>query len=181
MVLKLKKRILSLLALLILIQLSNELNVNKKNVIKMIRNLQVTTTPNSTLNSTEPDYSPLPSNRVKSSSGGLSKGGIIAIVIPCVAALIAVGALAALCRPTPTPPFQPNAPATYIDTSLNNLNTKLPMQEITVQQPVGVVQQPVAVVQQPVAVVQEVPVQPVTVVQEVPVQPVTVVEEVPVA
>jgi hypothetical protein len=174
MVLKLKKRILSLLALLILIQLSNELNVNKKNVIKMIRNLQVTTTPNSTSNSTEPDYSPLPSNRVKSSSGGLSKGGIIAIVIPCAAAIIVVGALAALCRPIPTPPIQPNVPATYMNTSLNNFNSKPPMQDIIVQQPVGVVQQPVAVVQ-------EVPVQPVTVVQEVPVQPVTVVEEVPVA
>ena len=130
MVLKLKKRILSLLALLILIQLSNELNVNKKNVIKTIRNLQVTTTPNSTSNSTsnstEPDYSPLPSNRVKSSSGGLSKGGIIAIVIPCVAALIAVGALAALCRPTP--PIQQNVRVTYIDTSLdkNETQTRIP-------------------------------------------------------
>ena len=134
MVLKLKKRILSLLALLILIQLSNELNVNTKNMIKMIRNLQVTTTPTSTSNSTEPDSIPFPSNRVKSSSGGLSKGGIVAIVIPCVAALIAVGALVALCRPTPTPPIQQNATVISKESSSpldkDYGNSKLPMQDI---------------------------------------------------
>ena len=196
MVLKIKKRIISLLILLILINLSNELNV-KKNMIKMIRNLQaIITTPTSTSNSTEP--SPVNSNPVKSSSNGLSKAAIIAIVLPCVAALIAVGALAALCKATP---IQPNAPLSLANSAIIDLNPKPPMQKIeqavtavvqevkpvaVVQevQPVAVVQevQPVAVVQevQPVTVVQEVPVQPVTVVREVPVQPVTVVQEVPV-
>jgi hypothetical protein len=190
MVLKIKKRIFSLLTLLIVINLSNELNV-KKNMIKMIRNLQATiTTPTSTSNSTEP--SPIDSNPVKSSSSGLSKGAIIAIVLPCVAALIAVGALAALCRATPTPPIQPSLVNSSAVVDLNpkppkqNIFFNQPVQPVTaiVQQPVEVVQevQPVTVVQevQPVAVVQEVPVQPVTVVQEVPVQPVTVVQEVPV-
>ena len=172
MVLKLKKRCMAFFAILILIQFSDVLSIHKKNKMEKygLRKLQTTTTPYTTPyttpNSTEPSPNP---PYIKKSSKGLSAGGIVAIIIPCVAALIAVGALAALCRSTPSvvPPVGPN----YTDTS-SLVRIKPPMQPI-VQQPV--------VVQQPVAVVQEVPVvqQPVAVVQEVPVvqTPVAVVQQ----
>ena len=189
MVLKLKKRCMAFFAILILIQFSDVLSIHKKNKMEKydLRKLQTTTTtPYTTPNSTEPSPNP---PYVKKSSKGLSAGGIVAIIIPCIAALIAVGALAALCRSTPpaVPPVGPN----YMDTSL--VRIKPPVQPI-VQQPVAVVQQPVAVVQevpvvqtpvavveQPVAAVVEQPVaavveQPVAVVQDV-VQPVAVVNE----
>lgn len=192
MVLKLKKRCMAFFAILILIQFSDVLSIHKKNKMEKygLRKLQKTTTPYTTPyttpNSTEPSPNP---PYIKKSSKGLSAGGIVAIIIPCVAALIAVGALAALCRSTPSvvPPVGPN----YMDTSL--VRIKPPVQPI-VQQPVAVVQQPVAVVQevpvvqtpvavveQPVAAVVEQPVaavveQPVAVVQDV-VQPVAVVNE----
>ena len=171
MVLILKKRCMAFFSILILIQFSDVLSIHKKNKMEKygLRKLQTTTTPYTTPyttpNSTEPSPNP---PYIKKSSKGLSAGGIVAIIIPCVAALIAVGALAALCRSTPSvvPPVGPN----YMDTSL--VRIKPPMQPI-VQQPV--------VVQQPVAVVQEVPVvqQPVAVVQEVPVvqTPVAVVQQ----
>ena len=188
MVLKLKKRCMAFFAILILIQFSDVLSIHKKNKMEKydLRKLQTTTTtPYTTPNSTEPSPNP---PYVKKSSKGLSAGGIVAIIIPCVAALIAVGALAALCRSTPSvvPPVGPN----YMDTSL--VRIKPPMQPIVqqpvvVQQPVAVVQEvpvvqtPVAVVEQPVAAVVEQPVaavveQPVAVVQDV-VQPVAVVNE----
>ena len=160
MVSKKRKGIISFLTILILIQLSNELNVNKKNFIINIRKLQ--TTYNDTNSTVLPDLPKV------ESKGGLSKGGIVAIVIPCIAALIAVGALAAVCRGTPTPPIQPYTDASSL---MAFKNVRPPMDPVMVQQ----------VPVQPVTVVQQVPVQPVTVVQEVPVQPVTVVQEVPVA
>ena len=162
MVSKKRKGIISFLTIFILIQLSNELNVNKKNFIINIRKLQTTYNDTNSTNSTV-----LPDLPKVESKGGLSKGGIVAIVIPCIAALIAVGALAAVCRATP-PPIQQNSDSSVF-INLNNVRPQI--------DPVMVQQVPV----QPVAVVQQVPVQPVTVVQEVPVQPVTVVEEVPVA
>ena len=185
MVFKLKKRCIAFFSILILIQFSDVLSIHKKNKMEKydLRKLQTTTTtPNTNPNSTVITPSSNVPNAVKKSSGGLSAGGIVAIVVPCIAALIAVGALAALCRSTP-PPVVPTVGHNYMDTSL--VRIKPPMQ------PVEVVQQPVAVVQQPVAVVQEVPVvqQPVAVVQEVPVvqqpvavvqQPAAVVQEVPV-
>ena len=184
MVLILKKRCMAFFSILILIQFSDVLSIHKKNKMEKydLRKLQTTTTtPYTNPNGTVITPSNVP-NAVKKSSGGLSAGGIVAIVIPCIAALIAVGALAALCRSTP-PPMVPTVGPNYMDTSL--VRIKPPVQ------PVEVVQQPVAVVQQPVAVVQEVPVvqQPVAVVQEVPViqqpvavvqQPAAVVQEVPV-
>ena len=163
MVSKKRKEIISFLTIFILIQLSNELNVNKKNFIINIRKLQTTYNDTNSTNSTV-----LPDLPKVESKGGLSKGGIVAIVIPCIAALIAVGALAAVCRATPTPPIQPYTDASSL-MAFNNVRP--PMDPVMVQQ----------VPVQPVTVVQQVPVQPVTVVQEVPVQPVTVVQEVPVA
>ena len=163
MVSKKRKEIISFLTIFILIQLSNELNVNKKNFIINIRKLQATYNDTNSTNSTI-----LPDIPKVESKGGLSKGGIVAIVIPCVAALIAVGALAAVCRGNPTPPIQPYTDASSL---MAFKNVRPPMDPVMVQQ----------VPVQPVTVVQQVPVQPVTVVQEVPVQPVTVVQEVPVA
>ena len=127
-----------------------------------------------------------------SSSGGLSTGGIVGIVIPSVAALIGVGAAAALCKAAPTAaiPIQPAplAPPNFIDTSLDKFTT--PMEQVVVQQQVPV--QPVQLVEQPVyepQIVQEIPVQPAKIIpppkkmaliQEVVHQPVQVVEQVPV-
>ena len=177
MVFKLKKRCIAFFSILILIQFSDVLSIHKKNKMEKydLRKLQTTTTtPNTNPNSTVITPSSNVPNAVKKSSGGLSAGGIVAIVVPCIAALIAVGALAALCRSTP-PPMVPTVGPNYMDTSL--VRIKPPMQPVVVQQPVAVVQE-VPVVQQPVAVVQEVPVvqQPVAVVQ----QPAAVVQEVPV-
>ena len=135
------------------------------------------TTPRTNGNSTISDYR-------KSSSGGLSTGGIVAIVIPCVAALIGVGVAAALLRAPATIPMQQISPG--FDTSLdkfapptNEVIVQQPVQPVVVQQPVQpvVVQQPVQVVQ-PVQAVQPVP-QQFAVVQEVVNVPVQVVENVP--
>ena len=143
----------------------------------------------------------------RSSSGSLSSGAIVGIVVPCVGALLAAGIIAALCRATPTTiPMQQNFPMdmNFMDASLEKfqppteqiivhqqpvVQTEMVQQPVAVvqnpvvAQPVAIVQEPVAMVQQPVAVVQE-PVamvqQPVAVVQE-PVamvqQPVTMVQQ----
>ena len=127
----------------------------------------------------------------KPSSGGLSSGAIVAIVIPCVGALLAAGIVAALCRAT-QPPIQQGflTNINLMESSVDKFQTNTEqivvhqqpvIQPEVVQQPVAVVEnpvvaQPVPVVQQPVAVVQE-PVamvqQPVAVVQE----PVTMVQQ----
>jgi hypothetical protein len=128
-----------------------------------------------------------------SSSGGLSTGGIVGIVIPSVAALIGVGAAAALCKAAPSAaiPIQPAplAPPNFIDTSLDKFTT--PMEQVVVQQQQHPVQ-PVQLVEQPIyepQIVQEIPVQPAKIIpppkkmaliQEVVHQPVQVVEQVPV-
>lgn len=76
----------------------------------------------------------------KSSSSGLSTGAICAIAIPCVAALIGVAAVAALCKGSAAAPQVPiqtlPPPSNYIDTSLDKFNA---VQEIP-QQPVQLVQ-----------------------------------------
>ncbi len=129
------------------------------------------TTPRTNGNSTISDYR-------KSSSGGLSTGGIVAIVVPCVAALIGVGVAAALLKAPPAIPMQQISPG--YDTSLDKIVS--PTNEVIVHQPVQpvLVQQPVQPVQvvQPVQAVQPVP-QQFAVVQEVVNVPVQVVENVP--
>ena len=146
-----------------------------------------TTTPTSTTPRPGDNSTVLPYERA-SSSGGLSTGGIVGIVIPCVAALIGVGAAAALCKAAPAPISVQTAlpPPNFIDTSLQNFTT--PIQQVQ-QIPV----QPPQIVEAPVLetpVVQEVPPEPVRIirpppkkmalVQEVVHQPVQVIEQVPV-
>ena len=164
--------------------------------IKEKRDLQVIIPSTSTITSTS-TTSPGNSTNLtpiikKSSSGSLSSGAIVGIVIPCIGALLAAGIIAALCRAVPTtPPIQHGIPmdVSYLDASIDKFNTAPVQQVVIPQQPVAVVQQPVvtqpvAVVQQPVAVVQE-PValvhQPVAAVVQEPVamvqQPVAVVQE----
>ena len=77
-------------------------------------------------------------------STGLSAGSIVAIIIPCVAALIAVGVLAALCRETPASALDKNTQVNYMMNSSDRFGT--PAQEVIVQQPV--VKQPMPVVQE---------------------------------
>lgn len=158
---------------------------------------QPTTSPNSlpapetSPKTTSQDNSTVLPYERPSSSGGLSTGGIVGIVIPSVAALIGVGAAAALCKAAPSPsfPVQPQlAPPNFIDTSLDKFTT--PMEQVVVQQQVPV--QPVQLVEQPVyepQIVQEIPVRPAKIIpppkkmaliQEVVHQPVQVVEQVPV-
>jgi hypothetical protein len=155
------------------------------------------TTPSST--STTGNTTNIPIIR-KSSSGNLSSGAIVGIVIPCVGALLAAGIVAALFKAAPIatiPPIQQVIPMNNMSGSVVDLqsatqqkliyqqpivSTEMVQQPVAivenpvVAQPVPVVQQPVAVVQQPVAMVQ----QPVAVVQQ-PVamvqQPVAVVQE----
>ena len=132
------------------------------------------TTPKTTPQTTSGDNSTVLPYERASSSGGLSTGGIVGIVIPCVAALIGVGAAAALCKAAPAAPMQQVFPVNYIDASLDKFTA--PMQEVVVQQPPPVQEIPV----QPVQLVEQPVVQPVQMVQKVPVQPVQIVQHVPV-
>ena len=129
MVFKLKKRFITVLALFILIQFSDEKNINKKKNMKIFefRKLQQTT-PYTNPNSTVPTT--IPPDR-KKSHGGLSACGIVAIIIPCVAALLGVGILATLCRAAPG---QPVVTQNYIDTSVAQL--KPPVQPVIQSPPV---------------------------------------------
>ena len=93
------------------------------------------------------------------------QGAIVAIVVPCVAALISLGALSALYKSTPAvaaavAPAQAGVP-NDIDTSL----VRMTLQNQPVVQEVPVVQQPSDVVQQTASVVKEA-VEPVTVVND---------------
>ena len=150
--------LISLFTILLIMEFSNEFKLDSKKVINgyKIRNLQTQyttpfTTPYTTINGTNNTHI----NISPKSGKGLKAGGIIAIVIPCVAALIAVGALAALCRGTSTPApiqaiYRQPVPG-YIDTSLDKFKApdpKAPMQNIAVVQEVPVVQQPVTLLQQ---------------------------------
>ena len=174
MVLKLKKRCMAFFAILILIQFSDVLSIHKKNKMEKnnLRKLQTIattpfttlyTTPYTTPNSTE--SSKLSPNNIKKSNRGLSSGAIVAIVVPCVAALISLGALSALYKSTPAvaaavAPAQAGVP-NDIDASL----VRMTLQNQPVVQEVPVVQQPSDVVQQTASVVKEA-VEPVTVVND---------------
>ena len=174
-----------LLLLSFIIYLSKESELSQ---IKERRDLQViipSTSTRTSTRTTSPGNSTgnatiIPPNIRKSSSGGLSTGAIVGIVIPCIGVLLAAGIIAALCRAVPTtPPIQHGIPmeVSYLDASIDKFNTAPVQQVVIPQQPVAVVQQPVAVVQEPVALVQ----QPVAAVVQEPVamvqQPVAVVQE----
>ena len=181
-----KKRLLNILKYLIIIIAICFTSQNKNSEEKYLRNLELTLSdiiefpvgslpdevntipvPQSSSPITTPDNSTvIPLKKDKSS--GLSTGGIVAIVIPCVAALLGIGAIAAFCRSPPTPPIQQDFPVNYMEASLDKFNA--PMQEVVVQQPVPV---------QPVQMVQNVPVQPVQVVEESPVQQIQTLQQAP--
>ena len=167
------------LIILLVIHHSNELNINlhkKYKIIKSLRSLDTTpdstttsdTTPESTTTSdTTPDstittvQTTIPTtidsssnssyipNYYRKSSGGISTGGILAIILPCLAALIAAGTLAFICRGTP--PVETVYPVNYMDTSLERFRP--PYQQVIVQQPVVPVVQDNVIQQPPVAIV----------------------------
>ena len=165
------------LIILLVIHDSNELNINlnkKYKIIKSLRSLDTTdsittsdTTPDSTTTSdTTPDstittvQTTIPTtidssnssyipNYYRKSSGGISTGGILAIILPCLAALIAAGTLAFICRGTP--PVETVYPVNYMDTSLERFRP--PYQQVIVQKPVVPVVQDNVIQQPPVAVV----------------------------
>jgi hypothetical protein len=186
-----------LLLLSLIIYLSKESELSQINERRDLQTIIPSTSTRTSTRTTSPGNSTgnatiIPPNIRKSSSGGLSTGAIVGIVIPCIGGLLAAGIIAALCRAVPTtPPIQHGIPmdVNYLDASIDKFNTAPVQQVVIPQQPVAVVQQPVvtqpvAVVQQPVAVVQE-PValvqQPVAAVVQEPVamvqQPVAVVQE----
>ena len=119
-----------------------------------------TTVIESTANATEPSDTDGPHYAPKSSSG-LSTGGIVGIAIPCIAALVGVGALAAFMGvpggAAPTGGFGPVLnnpvpnlpPPNYVDTSMAQL---VAPQEVAPVQPV--VEVPPQPVQQVVPVAQ---------------------------
>ena len=118
---------------------------------------------------------PMPISLILSakSSSGLSAGAICAIIIPAIAALLAVAAISALCRGASAPVAAPFAatslpPPNIIDTSVAKFNA---VKEIPVQQP------PVQRVIEPPKVVspQQVQMVPVQQVDMVPVQQVDMV------
>ena len=129
------------------------------------------TIPNSTLSSSNEPNLPYYTKR---SSSGLSAGAICAIIIPTIAALLAVAAIAALLKGATASvvaaPFQTSIP--YLESSGVKFNA---VQDIPIQKP-----QPVQVV--PVQEVQMVPVQQVDMVpvQQVDMVPVQQVDMVPV-
>ena len=145
-------------------------------------------------NATETSTINYPTKR-KSSSGSLSSGAIVGIVIPCIGALLGAGILAALCRAAPTPPMQHGIPMDmhFMDTSVEKFQPPVQEQVVVQQQPQQVivqqeeVPQPVQIVQQPVTHLVQQPVttlvqQPVTTLVQQPVttlvqQPVTLVQE----
>ena len=105
-----------------------------------------TTIPTTIDSSSNSSYIP---NYYRKSSGGISTGGILAIILPCLAALIAAGTLAFICRGTP--PVETVYPVNYMDTSLERFRP--PYQQVIVQQPVVPVVQDNVIQQPPVAIV----------------------------
>ena len=130
-------------------------------------------------------------------SSGLSTGGIVAIAVPCIAALVGVGAAAAILgasAPAAAPALATAVPATippptFVDTSVAQLAVPQPqivqpvVQPEIIPQPVQQVIQPIPKVETPVINIPQQPVIPQP--QMVPVQqmqlvPVQQVEMVPV-
>ena len=169
----------------------------KKNImkhlrtLKKIRHLQDSSSDITDFPESNSTYTP------SSSSSGLSTGGIIGIAIPCIAALVGVGAAAAIlggsapAAPVLANPAATIPPANYVDTTAANLVVpqEIPVQPQVIQPQVEIpppqpVQQVVPIQKVEPPVIQKIvpqPVQPQMVpVQQMQLVPVQQVEMVPV-
>ena len=159
--------------------------------LKKIRHLQDSTADITDFPESNSTYTP------SSSSSGLSTGGIIGIAIPCIAALVGVGAAAAIlggsapAAPVLANPATTIPPANYVDTTAANLVVpqEIPVQPQVIQPQVEIpppqpVQQVVPIQKVEPPVIQKIvpqPVQPQMVpVQQMQLVPVQQVEMVPV-
>ena len=168
----------------------------KKNIMKHLRTLKkIRHLQDSTADIT--DFPETNSTYTPSSSSGLSTGGIIGIAIPCIAALVGVGAAAAIlggsapAAPVLANPATTLPPANYVDTTAANLVVpqEIPVQPQVIQPQVEIpppqpVQQVVPIQKVEPPVIQKIvpqPVQPQMVpVQQMQLVPVQQVEMVPV-
>ena len=168
----------------------------KKNIMKHLRTLKkIRHLQDSTADIT--DFPETNSTYTPSSSSGLSTGGIIGIAIPCIAALVGVGAAAAIlggsapAAPVLANPAATIPPANYVDTTAANLVVpqEIPVQPQVIQPQVEIpppqpVQQVVPIQKVEPPVIQKIvpqPVQPQMVpVQQMQLVPVQQVEMVPV-
>ena len=165
--------------------------LNLKNLPKIEENRILTDTDGSDAGNMTEYYDP------DNKSSGLSTGGIVAIAVPCIAALVGVGAAAAILgasAPAAAPALATAVPATippptFVDTSVAQLAVPQPqivqpvVQPEIIPQPVQQVIQPIPKVETPVINIPQQPVIPQP--QMVPVQqmqlvPVQQVEMVPV-
>ena len=159
--------------------------LTKKIPKKYLRSLYEKRRLQSTTDGTDTDYNSTNSTVIPYSGSGLSTGGIIGIAIPCIAALVGVGAAAAILGGSgaaaapvlANPAVASLPPPNYIDTSMAKLAVP---QEIPVQPP-QVVQPVVEVPPQPVQqVVPITKVEPPLVQNVIPQQPVVQPQMVPV-
>ena len=159
--------------------------LTKKIPKKYLRSLYEKRRLQSTTDGTDTDYNSTNSTVIPHSGSGLSTGGIIGIAIPCIAALVGVGAAAAILGGSgaaaapvlANPAVASLPPPNYIDTSMAKLAVP---QEIPVQPP-QVVQPVVEVPPQPVQqVVPITKVEPPLVQNVIPQQPVVQPQMVPV-
>ena len=148
----------------------------KKNIMKHLRTLKKIRHLQDSTDNTDgiPEENSVINGTIASSSSGLSTGGIIGIAIPCIAALVGVGAAAAIlggsapAAPVLANPAATIPPANYVDTTAANLVVP---QEIPVQPQVI---QPQVEIPPPQPVQQVVPIQKVEppVIQKIVPQPV---------
>ena len=159
--------------------------LTKKIPKKYLRSLYEKRRLQSTTDGSDIDYNSTNSTVIPHSGSGLSTGGIIGIAIPCIAALVGVGAAAAILGGSgaaaapvlANPAVASLPPPNYIDTSMTKLAVP---QEIPVQPP-QVVQPVVEVPPQPVQqVVPITKVEPPLVQNVIPQQPVVQPQMVPV-
>ena len=172
----------------------------KKNIMKHLRTLKKIRHLQDSTDITDgnPEENSVINGTIASSSSGLSTGGIIGIAIPCIAALVGVGAAAAIlggsapAAPVLANPAATIPPANYVDTTAANLVVpqEIPVQPQVIQPQVEIpppqpVQQVVPIQKVEPPVIQKIVPQPVVQPQMVPVQqmqlvPVQQVEMVPV-
>ena len=162
----------------------------KKNIMKHLRTLKKIRHLQDSTDNTDgiPEENSVINGTIASSSSGLSTGGIIGIAIPCIAALVGVGAAAAIlggsapAAPVLANPAATIPPANYVDTTAPQVEIP-PPQPVQQVVPIQKVEPPVIqkIVPQPVQP-QMVPVQQMQLVpvQQVEMVPVQHVEMVPV-
>ena len=165
--------------------------LNLKNLPKIEDNRILTDTSGTDIGNMTEYYDP------DNKSSGISTGGIVAIAVPCIAALVGVGAAAAILgasAPAVPPALAPVAaaavpPPTFVDTSVAQLAVPQPqivqpvVQPEIIPQPVQQVIQPIPKVETPVINIPQQPIiaQPQMVpVQQMQLVPVQQVEMVPV-